>query len=40
MTEIDPFRFVLGCLFEPCRQSVFRQCWRWLRGDRPRHYTP
>ena len=40
MTEIDPLRFVLDCLLRPCPNSVFRQTWRWLRGERPRHYTP
>ena len=34
MTEIDPARFILRCLFAPSPSSLFRQTLRWLRGER------
>jgi hypothetical protein len=34
MTEIDPFRFVLRCLFAPSPSSLARQALRWLRATR------
>lgn len=36
MTEIDPLRFVLGCLFMRAPDNVFRAGWRRLRGYEPR----
>ena len=36
MIEIDPTRFVFRCLFEPSQNSVFREIYRWWRGETPR----
>ena len=34
MTEIDPYRFIWRCLFEPAQNGMLRQFGRWLRGER------
>ncbi|CUH79805.1 hypothetical protein [Tropicibacter naphthalenivorans] len=38
MTQIDPLRFVLACMFGRSENTALRQAMRWVRGEPPKLY--